>query len=134
TNMGISITAPIPVSKWWNANFFTTIYRNHYKGVYGADPIDIAYTSFMMNATNTFTIKPGFPLELSGFYRGKGVDQLSVGQPMYQMSLGGQKTIMKGKATVRLNARDPFAWQQYRGVTKYSNIDVKIHNRFDARN
>lgn len=134
TNMGISITAPVPVAKWWNLNFFTNIYRNHYKGIYNADPIDIAYTSFMMNATNTFTIKQGFTLELSGFYRAKGVDQLNINQPMYQMSLGGQKNIMKGKATVRLNFRDPFAWQQYRGVTQYSTIDVKVRNRFDARN
>ena len=133
TNIGISITAPLPIAKWWNLNFFTNIYRNHYKGVYNADPIDLAYTSFMMNTTNTFTIKKGFRLELSGFYRAKGVDQLSVGQPMYQMSIAGQKNIMKEKATLRLNIRDPFAWQKYRGVTKYSNIDVKIYNRFDAR-
>ncbi|MES1216000.1 MAG: TonB-dependent receptor, partial [Bacteroidota bacterium] len=133
TNVGISITAPVPVTKWWNTNFFTNIYNNHYTGVYNADPIDISYTSFMVNITNTFTIKKGFNLELSGFYRAKGVDQLTINEPMYQMSLGGQKTIMKGKATVRLNIRDPFAWQQYRGVTQYSTIDVRIRNRFDAR-
>ncbi|HEY6062156.1 MAG TPA: outer membrane beta-barrel family protein, partial [Chitinophagaceae bacterium] len=133
TNMGISITSPVKAAKWWNLNFFTNIYRNHYKGVYNGDPIDLSYTSFMANMTNTFTIKKGFTLELSGFYRAKGVDQLNINQPMYQMSLGAQKNIMKGKATVRLNIRDPFAWQQYRGITQYSKIDVKIHNRFDAR-
>ena len=73
----------------------------------------------MANMTNTFTIKQGFSLELSGFYRAKGVDQLNINQPIYQMSLGAQKNIMKGKATVRLNIRDPFAWQQYRGITQY---------------
>jgi iron complex outermembrane recepter protein len=133
TNMGISITAQVPVTKWWNSNVFTNIYNNHYKGIYNTDPIDIAYTSFMVNITNTFIIKQGFNLELSGFYRAKGVDQLNISQPMYQMSLGGQKNIMKGKGTVRLNVRDPFAWQQYRGITQYSTIDVKIRNRFDAR-
>jgi hypothetical protein len=87
----------------------------------------------MSNLTSTFTIKQGFSFELSGFYRAKGVDQLNINQPMYQMSIAGQKNIMKGKATVRLNIRDPFAWQQYRGVTEYSTIYVKIRNRFDAR-
>ncbi|MDP4264246.1 MAG: TonB-dependent receptor [Bacteroidota bacterium] len=133
TNMGISITAPVPVTKWWSLNFFTNIYRNHYTGVYNGDPIDIAYTSFMMNMTNSFTVKHGYTFELSGFYRGKGVDQLNIGEPLYQMSLGGQKTVMKGKATVRLNIRDPFAWMKYTGVTRYSNIDVQIHNRFESR-
>ena len=53
--------------------------------------------------------------------------------PMYQMSFGGQQNVMKGKATVRVSVRDPFAWQQYRGLTKYGSIDVRIRNRFDAR-
>lgn len=132
-NMGISITAPVTISKWWNANFFTNIYNNHYKGIYNAEPLDISYTSFMVNITNTFTIKQGFSLELSGFYRGKGVDQLTINEPMYQMSIGGQKNILKNKATIRLNIRDPFAWQQYSGVTEYGNIYAKIHNKFDAR-
>jgi iron complex outermembrane receptor protein len=133
TNIGISITAPIPVTRWWNTNFFTNIYNNHYKGIYNATPLDISYTSFMVNISNTFTIKQGFSLELSGFYRAKGVDQLNVNQPIYQMSLGGQKNILKNKATVRLNIRDPFAWQEYRGLTEYGNIYARIHNKFDTR-
>ena len=115
-NMGISITAPVPITKWWNTNFFTNIYNNHYKGIYNAEPLDMSYTSFTVNITNTFTIKQGFSLELSGFYRGKGVDQLTINQPIYQMSFGAQKNILKNKATVRLNIRDPFAWQEYRGL------------------
>src|SRR6266487_3225306 len=133
TNIGISITAPIPVTKWWNTNFFTNIYNNHYKGIYNGAPLDISYTSYMVNITNTFTIKQGFSLELSGFYRAKGVDQLTINEPIYQMSLGGQKNILKNKATLRLNIRDPFAWQQYRGVIEYGNIYAKIRNKFDAR-
>jgi outer membrane receptor protein involved in Fe transport len=132
-NVGISITAPVTITKWWNTNFFTNIYNNHYKGIYNAEPLDLSYTSFMVNVTNTFTIKQGFSLELSGFYRGKGVEQLTINQPIYQMSIGGQKNILKNKATVRLNIRDPFAWQEYSGVTEYGNIYAKIHNKFDAR-
>lgn len=133
TNIGVSITAPVPVTKWWNANLFTNIYNNHYSGIYDGLPLDISYTSFTVNVTNTFTIKQGFSLELSGFYRGKGVDQLTINEPMYQMSIAGQKNILKNKATVRLNIRDPFAWQQYQGLTEYGNIYAKIHNKFDAR-
>jgi iron complex outermembrane recepter protein len=133
TNMGISITAPIPITKWWNTNTFANVYNNHYEGIYNGAPLDMSYTSFTFNMTNTFTIKQGFSLELSGFYRGKGVDQLTINEPIYQISVGGQKNVLKNKGTVRLNIRDPFAWQQYEGVTEYGNIYAKIHNRFDAR-
>lgn len=132
-NIGISITVPVSVTKWWNLNFFTNIFNNHYKGIYNTDPIDISYTSFMANTTNTFTIKKGFTIELGGFYRAKGVDNLSIMQPMYQMSIGAQKQIMKGKGTLRLNIRDPFAWQRFSAITQYSNIDVKVAARNDSR-
>ena len=132
-NMGVSITVPVAVTKWWNLNFFANVFNNHYKGIYNTDPIDISYTSFNTNTTNTFTIKKGFTMELSGFYRAKGVDNLSIMEPMYQMSIAAQKQIMKGKGTLRLNFRDPFAWQHYKATTQYSNIDVKVSARNDSR-
>lgn len=132
-NMGLSVTVPVTVTNWWNLNFFTNIFNNHYKGVYNADPIDISYTSFMANTTNTFMVKKGFSLELSGFYRAKGVDNLSIAQPVYQMSIGAQKQVLNGKGTVRLNIRDPFAWQRYKVLTQYSNIDVVVSGINDAR-
>jgi hypothetical protein len=132
-NMGISITAPVPITKWWNTNMFANIYNNHFKGIYNADPIDVSYTSFMVNISNTFTMKKGYTLELSGFYRAKGIDNLNIDEPVYQMSVAGQKNIMKGKATLRLNVRDPFAWQKFRGITDYNGIYVKFRSQFDTR-
>ena len=41
--------------------------------------------------------------------------------------------MLKGKASLRLNARDPFNWQYYRGFTQYGNIDITIRNRWDNR-
>lgn len=132
-SIGLSVTVPVAVTKWWNMNFFTNVFNNHYKGFYNADPIDISYTSFMANTTNTFTVTKKFTLELSGFYRAKGVDNLSISDPVYQMSIGAQKQILNGKGTLRLNIRDPFAWQHYSAITEYSNIYVKVNAHFDAR-
>jgi hypothetical protein len=132
-NMGLSITAPVLVAKWWNANFFTNIYNNRYEGVYNNEEIDIAFTSFTANLSNTFTIKQGFTAELSGFYRYRGVDQLSVVEPLYQMSVAASKTILQGKGTLRLNIRDPFAWMRFKGENRYGDIDMRFENRPDSR-
>jgi iron complex outermembrane receptor protein len=135
TNIGLSITAPAAFTTWWNANFFTNIYNNRYVGVYNNDPVDISFTSFMVNVTNTLTFnkKKGFTGEISGFYRHRSVDQLAVIEPVYQFAFGLQKTIMKGKGTLRLNMRDPFAWQKFRAAVKYSDIDVHSLARPDVR-
>ena len=132
-NIGVSITAPVKFAKWWNANFFTNVYNNHFIGVIEAAKIDIDYTSFMVNITNTFTLGKGMTAELSGFYRHKDVNQLSIVAPLYQMSIGAQKRIIKGKGTIRLNVRDPFAWQRFEGINKYNNIDMRFSNRPDVR-
>ncbi len=122
-NMGVSITAPVKLAKWWNTNLFTNVFHNHYKGVYNNTDIDLRYTSFMVNLTNNFTLSKGFTAEWSGFYRHKNLNGLTRMEPIYQMSLGLQKQVMKEKGTVRLNIRDPFAWQKFSGLNKYGNVD-----------
>jgi hypothetical protein len=132
-NMAVSITVPVPIAKWWNANLFSTVFNNHYTGVYDAKDIDVQYTSFMVNLTNSFTITKTFTAELSGFYRHKSVEQLTQMEPLYQMSIGLQKQIMKQKGTLRLNVRDPFAWQKFEGLNKYGYVDMHFVSRPDVR-
>jgi len=133
TNIGIAITAPITVTKWWNSNIFLNVFNNHYEGVYENKPLDLAYTSFMINVTQTFTIKPGFTVEMSGFYRARGVNQLNIDEPMYVVNFGAQKQVLKGKGTLRLNLRDPFWIQRYKGKTEYDIVDSRVQNKWDNR-
>ena len=49
------------------------------------------------------------------------------------MSLAFQKQVLQGKGTVRLNIRDPFAWQQFAGTNQYGYVDLKFRNRPDVR-
>lgn len=138
-NIGISVNAPFKPWSWWNVNAFVNVFNNRYTGSYynsftgKNDPLNVSYTSFMINVSNSFTFKKGWSAELSGFYRAKGVDQLSIGEPMYFMGMGVQKTVLKGSGTVRMNVRDPFHWQVYRGSTVYSDIDVQVYNKWDNR-
>jgi iron complex outermembrane recepter protein len=132
-NIGISITAPITIAKWWNANIFTNVFNNQYEGVYDTIQIDMSFTSFMVNITNNLNFGKGYSGEISGFYRYKGINNLTEMQPIYQLSFGLQKQVMKGKGTLRLNVRDPFAWQKFEGLTKYGKIDGDFLARPDIR-
>jgi iron complex outermembrane recepter protein len=142
TNTGIAISSPVKFAKWWNANLYGNVYRNNYVGTYISTEnaqskvvdLDLAFTSFMINISNSFTIGKGWTAELSGFYNYKNVQQLSLNYPMGQMNIGlAKNNLLKGKASLRLNARDPFNWQRYKGLTKYGNIDIDIRNRWDNR-
>jgi hypothetical protein len=114
-------------------NLFTNVYNNRYKGVYDTIAIDMAFTSFVVNITNSFTISKGFTGELTGFYRHKSINSLSRMEPIYQIGLGLQKQVLQGKGMVRINVRDPFAWQKFEGVNKYGLIDGDFLSRPDIR-
>lgn len=138
-NIGLAITAPAKINKWWTSNIFFNLFNNHFTGIHfnpikqQNDQIDVQYTSYLLNITNNFNFPKGWTAEVSGFYRAKGVDGLTLANEMYFMTLGGQKTIMKGKGTLRLNIRDPFHWQRWGGTTRYSNIDVSVRNIWNNR-
>ncbi len=51
---------------------------------------------------------------------------------MGQMNFGlAKNNLLKGKGSLRINARDPFNFQSYHGATKYGTVDIDIRNRFD---
>ncbi|HEX2682948.1 MAG TPA: outer membrane beta-barrel protein, partial [Ferruginibacter sp.] len=43
------------------------------------------------------------------------------------------KQVMKGKGTLRMNFRDPFWMQKYKGYTKYGIVDSEVLNYWDNR-
>lgn len=138
TNIGISINWNYPVTKWWTTNFFSNIYNNHYKGFLlnnGANErIDVSATTFMANVSNQFSFKKGWTGEISGFYQGRNLaGGVIVSKPMGVFSLGAGKQILKGKGTVRLNVRDPFWIQKFRGTTDLDNLSTQINSRWDNR-
>ncbi|MFM6924909.1 MAG: outer membrane beta-barrel family protein [Ferruginibacter sp.] len=142
TNMGIAVSTPVSIKKWWNVNLYANVYRNHYTGTYISTEsnqskvvdLDLAYTSFSFNINNSFTIGKGWTGELSGFYNYKNVQQLSLSYPMGQLNIGlAKNNLLKGKASIRLNARDPFGWMRFKADTQYGNVDISLINRFDSR-
>ncbi|QEC53762.1 outer membrane receptor protein involved in Fe transport [Anseongella ginsenosidimutans] len=132
-NYGLSITAPVPITSWWMSNNYFNIFYNQYKGEYLGDFVNTGLASFNFNSQNTFTLKNGFSLELSGFYNSKAVYGLLIAQPMYMVSAGIQKTVLDKKGTIKFNVSDVFNTRRFRGDIRYQNMDIGIRNTWDSR-
>jgi hypothetical protein len=130
---GIAVMANFPIKKWWNTNIYTNVFNNHYTGVYQLDPVDIQFTSFMGNLTNTFTFGTGWSAEVSGFYRSKGAEGLLIANEMWAVNSAISKQVIKKKGTIKAGIRDIFWTQQFSGLAKYSDVDVRISSRRDSR-
>ncbi len=142
SNIGLAVSSPVKYTKWWNGSIYINGYRNHYKGTYIDNesgiaevvPLDLSFTSFTLNISNNFTITKTISGEISGWYRYKTIDQLSLAEPMAQINFGLAKNkLFKGKGTLRLSARDPFNWQRYKATTRYGTVDINMNNRWDNR-
>lgn len=141
-NKGIAVSAPLQLNKWWNMSFSGNVYNNHYTGTFVTTEnnvaktydINLKYTSFNLNLSNTFNLSKGWSGEISGWYNGKSLQQLLIADPMGQLNFGlAKNNLLKGKASLRINARDPFGLQVFRGTVRYANVDEKIYNRWDTR-
>lgn len=133
-NMGLAVSATFPVKKWWTTTNYVNVFRNRYVGQLLGGDLDLSFTSFTANVQNQFTLgKKGWSAELSGFYTHGFLEGILVGQPMGQVSVGVQKQLWNKKASLRLNVRDVFWTQYFRGTVKYQNLDVFVRSRWENR-
>jgi len=130
---GVSVMANIPLRKWWNANIYTNVFHNSYSGLYNNDPVNVEFTSFLGNITNSFTLGKGWNAEISGWYRSKAAEGILVARAMGAMNTAITKQLLKGKGTLKLGVRDVLWTQKFSGYAKYSDVDVTIDSRRDSR-
>lgn len=139
--LGLAVMVNTPIKKWWNLNLYTNVFNNKYNGMYisqenGAmvnTPIEIQFTSFMVNMTNTFTFSKGWSAEVSGWYRSKAAEGILVANDMGALNAAITKQVMKKKGTVKLGMRDILYTQQFSGYAKYADVDVVLASKRDSR-
>lgn len=131
--IGLSVSAGFPVTKWWTTNIYLNGFYNAYEGPVNGTEIKLSAPGFMTNIQNSLKFNKGWGAEVSGFFRSETQEGVFTSKSMGQISFAASKNVMKGKGTVRLNLRDPFDLQQFRGSSQYGNVDVKIRSQWDNR-
>lgn len=106
--VGLTATTPIRISKWWNMVNNLNVYYNYFNGNLGGVQLRDGAPAANIRSNNTFTFKKGWSAELNGTFFSGGRYGYSISDPQWGVSVGGQKTVLKGKGTVRLNVSDIF--------------------------
>jgi len=132
-NAGISVSAQIPVAKWWSANAYVNYNYNHFNGELYGEKIDIGASTVLFNLNNQFHFNKGWSAELSGFFRTKGIDGQIIIQPLGQMAAGVSKQVMKGKGSIRFNMRDILYTNWAKGNIHFQRTEAYFENRRDTR-
>jgi iron complex outermembrane receptor protein len=132
-NAGISISAQIPVTKWWSSSVYTNYNYNQFKGELYGELINVSAATVLFNVNNQFKFSKSWSAELSGFFRTRGVDGQIIIQPLGQASAGVSKQVMKGKGSIRFNMRDMFYTNMAKGHMNFQRTEVTFENRRDSR-
>jgi outer membrane receptor protein involved in Fe transport len=130
---GISVNASNSFTKWWKSNLYVNVFNNKFEGIVNNTFVSIDATTLNFNGSQQFQFAKTWNGEVSGFLRTPGLEGVIRGKTFGMMSLGLTKQVMKNKGTVRVNLRDVFKSQNFRGESKYSNIDAAFQERRDSR-
>jgi hypothetical protein len=133
-NLGLAVSYNKQLLKWWTVSAFANGFYNQFSGLVNNAPLEVDMFSVLVNLNNNFSFGKGWGAELSGFYRGNALEGgLIVSRPMGVINAGVSKQILNKKGSLKLALRDPFWIQQFRGYTRFENIDLNINSRWDNR-
>lgn len=130
---GITIAAPVRVNKWWNMMNNGNFSYNHFNGQLGGTTLSNGKPVLDLRTTNTFSFKKGWVAELGGSYNSGGQYGFMVLDPQWAINAGVQKSVMKGKGTVRFNITDIFWTNLPQAVITYNNYVEKWHAYRETR-
>jgi iron complex outermembrane recepter protein len=123
--IGLTATAPIKISKWWNMVNNLNIFYNHFNGELARTPISNGSPAANIRTNNSFTFKKGWGAELNANYSSGGRQGYMYSKPQWGLAIGGQKMVMQGKGTIRLSISDIFWTNLPRATVTYEGKYVE---------
>lgn len=132
-NLSLSVSAQKQITKWWMAIPYAEYNYSSYKGRFSSGNIKVDASTFGINMSNQFTFKKGWSAELSGFYRTKSIEAQIAIHPLWQISAGMQKQVIKKKGTVKLNVRDIFKSMTPHGDINIQGAEASFNQNRDSR-
>ena len=124
---GLTVSAPIRISKWWNMINNANLYYQKFNGYFSGTSLNKGKPTADVRTNNTFIFKKGWTAELNGTLYSGGQSSFMVLDPQWGIGAGVQKTILKSKAVLRFNITDIFWTNLPKAVVTYNNYVEKWH-------
>lgn len=106
--IGLTATTPIRINKWWNMINNFNLFYSKFNGNLGNVSLNDGKPAANIRTNNNFSFSKGWSAELNANLNTGARGGYMVMYPNWGLTVGAQKTIMKGKGTVRMNVTDIF--------------------------
>lgn len=127
------LSFPVKVNKWWNMNNNLNANYSIYKGELMGSVLDVSNLAYSFYTSQNFIMGKGWNAEASMWYNSRNIEGTFSGREMYAVNAGISKSLLKNKATLRVNVNDIFATARWRGETNFGGVNMRISNVWDSR-
>jgi len=134
TNLGLTISYPFNLAKWWNVYATATGYRLQNKANIEGDVIDLTVLTMNAYAQNTFTLPKGFQMELSGWYNAPAIWAGNwTTDATWDVSAGVSKRMLNNKGNLKVSVSDIFLKNPWGGESTFGVLSMTGGGRWESR-
>lgn len=128
-------SAPVQVSKMWNAYFNVSASHINNQANYGGDAVvDVQVFTYTVYQQHTFELPAGFKGEISGYYSGPGVwGGVFKYESNWSLDMGLQRRFLENRLNIRMAVSDIFYQTGWDGTGDYNNLLSTGSGRWDSR-
>lgn len=133
--VSLNFSAPVTITKWWNAFGTFNGYHSEYIADFGlGKKIHANVDAFSIYTQQTFSTKKGPSFELSGFYNSPTVwGGTFRSRSLGFMDIGVQQKILKGAGTIKVSFTDVLNTLHWRGISDFGGSYLDASGRFESQ-
>lgn len=131
----LNITAPFPITKWWNAFFTFNGYRSLYKADFGIGKIINAEVyAYSFFSQQIITLKEGLTFEVSGSYNSPNIyGGTFKTDGSGNADAGLQLMLFEKKGSIKVSYTDIFQTLKFRGVSNFGGAYIIFDSRGETK-
>ncbi|MDO8970112.1 MAG: outer membrane beta-barrel family protein, partial [Saprospiraceae bacterium] len=135
TVLSLSVSAPVQITKWWNAYFNASGSHLDNQADYGNGAVvDVQAFNYVIFQQHTFDLPLELKAEVSGYYSGPGVwGGVFLYESNWGLNLGLQRKFLQERLNVRLSAEDLFYENGWDGYSDFNGLLSYGGGRWDSR-
>ncbi len=132
-NAYLTVSAPLPIAKWWEGYVNITGFFNHYKGQLPNGILN--QKTFGMNyyIQQNFTLGKGWSTQLNSWFNAGTTEAIYKTSALGSLDWSIKKMLFSEKASVRFTFSDIFNTQQWKQTVQFANMDFSYRRKWESR-
>ncbi|WP_462250648.1 TonB-dependent receptor domain-containing protein [Ferruginibacter sp.] len=129
----LNISAPLPITKWWQGYANITGFFNHYKGVLPNGILNEKTFGMNYYIQQNFTLGKGWTTQVSSWFNAATKEAIFKSKSLGSLDFGLRKNILKAKGSLRLSVADVFNTQRWQQTVQFANMDFSYYRKWESR-